>query len=216
MPGILEPVGSQNIVLSDTAQAALKKAGYDIKTFDELVSSMISQLGVASQLKSISERLDNLTAENLPSKASTYGLKSGSVEASKLGTRKATVKREGDKLIYDYDNIIKGIPSEMAFAGASTVITGANGGSRTADQGNTGVMTIPSNGSSMRLDVNIQVPNKGMINLSNSILVPEEDGEHEITLGVNDYTTSITDINISEHLKVLSAEVAALKQKVSG
>lgn len=214
--GLLEPIGTQNLILSDSVQRVLKSAGYnDIKTFDELVGAMVNVLGMNTKVKELSDRFSNLTAADLKSNASTYGLKSGSVEASRLGTRTAVLKREGDQLTYDYNDIIKGVPSDMAVVGSSAVVTGANGSGRTADSGNTGVIKVPSAGSSAKLEVNIQTK-KGIITLSSALLVPEEDGEHKITLGVNDYTGSITDIDTAEHLGILSAEVAAIKQKLSG
>lgn len=213
--GLLEPIGSQNIKLSDSVQKALKDAGHDIKTFDELVGAMVGALSVKTQLQNISERLNNLSAADLKSKASAYGLKSGSVEASKLATKTATITREGDNLTYDYNAIIKGTPSTMSFVGATASVTGGNGGGRTVDAGNTGVLKIPSAASSAKLEVSIQT-GKGVITLARTILVPEEDGTQEVVLDVNDYTTSISDMYISEHLEVLSAEVAALRQKISG
>ncbi len=212
---LLEPIGSQNITLSDSAQKALKAAGYDIQMFDDLVGAMVGALGVKSQLQSISERLSNLSASDLKSNASAYGLKSGSVEASKLATKIATITREGDNFTYDYNAIIKGTPANMSVVGATASVTGGNGGGRTVDTGNTGVLKIPSSASSAKLEVSIQT-GKGVITLTRTILVPEEDGTQEVVLDVNDYTTSITNMDVSQHLEVLSAEVAALRQKISG
>lgn len=213
--GLLEPIGSQNITLSDDAQKALKVAGYDIKTFDALVAAITGTLSIKSDIQKLSDRLDNLTAANIPSGASTYGLKSGSVEASTLGTRKTTITREGNQLTYDYNDIIRGVPADKAVVGATMVVTGGMGGGRYIDTGNTGIVTIPSLASSAKMDIQIQTKT-GIIMLSNTVIIPEEDGSMEVTLGVQDFTTSITDVNTAEHLGILSAEVAALKQKISG
>lgn len=215
MPGILEPTESFNLRLSNDLKGKLKAVGYDLETFDQLVEEMIKLLQMKSQVKALGDRLDNLSAADLKSMASAYGLKSGSVEASKLGTRKTTLTRTGDKLMYDFNEIIKGVPSDMSVVGATTTVTGANGGGRHIDGGNAGVVTIPSSGSSVKLEVNIQTK-KGIITLNNTVLVPEEDGTSEVTLGVSDYTSSISDMYVSEHFELLSAEVAALKQKISG
>lgn len=209
---ILEPVYSRNIVLSKEAQDALRYAGVEVTTFDDLVGEMAQLVMEMATLRGLSAKVESLTAAELPSQASAYGLKSGSIEAARLPTKKAALVRQGDTLTYDFNEIIKGVPADMAVVSSTAVLTGPNGKGRVADSGNAGVLQIPGDKSAIRLEVNVQTK-KGVITLSSSMLVPEEDGQAEVTLGVNDYTTAPSGMTVAEHLAILSAEVAAMKQK---
>lgn len=213
---LLEPVSSRNIELSQEAKEAIfASTGRTVNTFDQLVKLLSDALAAPGQVQALASRLDNLTAEDLPSKAGTYGLRSGAVEVSRIPHRKAALTRSGNSLTYDFGAILDQVPADMAVVGSTLVVTGPGGKGRVADSGNAGVVDIPGAGSSARLEVNIQTT-KGIISLSKTVLVPEDDGTTEVNLGVVDHTEVMSDMKVSEHLGVLSAKVAALAQKVEG
>lgn len=211
----MDPIESFNIRLSSSLQERLRALGYQINTFDQLAEKMVSVLESVSKVAELETKLSNLTAESLSSKARSFGLKEGSVEANKLRSKTAKITREGDQITYDFDDIIKGIPSDMTVVNSTFSMVSGDGRNRAGGTGNKGVKTIPGSNSTASFAVNIQTK-KGIISLTRTVPLPEADGESEITLDVRDMTTSVTEMNIAQHLEVLSATVASLSQKVNG
>ncbi len=210
---ILDPTYSNNILLSQEAKNRLRTLGFSYETFDELVGSMIDVLEVKKKLTTLEESISQLSGKGLASEAKTFGLKSGSVQAEKLATKKVTYKREGDKFTYNFDDIIKGIPSEMTYVTSSVNVVGAKG-ARAAGGGNAGILDIPGGSPTAVMEINIQTP-KGAITLSGSLLVPTGDEEGTLLLAnTKDFTEGGSGLVVDDHLELLSAEVVAIKQKL--